>query len=73
MKYVFLIIFLVQNLTTSDDPIPCDFHEYEIQHFGRELEVLKSTENLTKYKIKEYVPNTRGNKKLIITHFTHFL
>ena len=29
----------------------CDCNEYEIQHFGLELKVLKNTENMTKYKI----------------------
>ena len=34
IKYILLIIFLVQNLITSDNVIPCDFDEYEIQLFG---------------------------------------
>ena len=34
LKCILLIIFLIQNLISSDNVIPCDVNEYGIQRIG---------------------------------------
>ena len=63
---VLLIIFLAKNLTTSVTQFPCNFDEYELQHFGQGLQYDKMQNT-------NYTPQTGGSKMLFIPHFYSLL
>ena len=73
MKCVLLIIFLIQSLINSDNPIPIWLRWIWNSTFWLWVEYLKNRDNMTKYKIQEHVPNTSGNKMLFIPHFYSLL